>query len=276
MIPKLSYNTARKLINISKPKTSLQIINPCHSTQSSYAIINEIPKNGISQASIINPLESFTSLNRLRENYIKDFENIEKTKRNFSDFIKEIHVKKSFNPEVIKIEKEIKELGTTIHLEDDLETGKTLLPLLKEAKNKKLRLPNIIYFITSNKQDFQGATPVLIHEGRDLTPIFLRKNIIDPKDKSSYTFFKSILFHELGHYNHLFTKQDKITSLMIFDKFVHQFSHHYIAKHLCFNSITNKYGEEFVADVFSGLMRGLKFPQPIMDCYKALNGPIIG
>lgn len=195
--------------------------------------------------------------------------------------IKAVHLNPSTNPNVIKIEQAMKELGVKVTFEDDLETAKLFLKLTKKVKEKGLDMPSSITLFTPTVPMVHGHTSVFpklkVYFSKDLVANakrgFLHIQIPEGICTIKTPTAEHTFYHEIAHYNHLKICPDNKTSAKIFQDFINQYGIQNVIKEVSEGAIKEPTGKELVADVMAGLLRGKRFSKAIMDVYAALNGP---
>ncbi len=259
--------------NASKPQI-LPIINPGHSgTRLSIDVINSdvLPSNTQSPVISVSNDSVYTSSKIAFDNLMK------KIKETYPKIIKDLHTEFSTDPKVIKLEQELRKIGTLFTSENDYNTTLAILKIFKKVKSMGLETPHKLLLATFKPDNLFAYTSGMEKGYERYSTLFIRRNLAEEvklnnlKNKTNIS-IEHILLHELGHYNFLIKSPDNKEMFKIYDKFVHTYSHHYIDKHVSFNAITEPNGHEFIAEVFAGLIQGKKFPQPIIDCYNALGG----
>ncbi len=271
-IKKLSYR------NQSLFDNSISVISPTHSTFSkNLAVLTDSKKFYYSSEQIIN-INGLATKKQNNDAKVKFLNHLKALKENFKHVIKDIHVELSTEPKVLQQEAKLRKLGATFTSENDLALTMAIFNIFKKVQDVGLKTPRKILLTTFNQSNLTAYITGMQKGCEEYATLLIRKNLIEEINRNKITNvnfpnIEHILFHELGHYNFLLKSPNNEEMFKIYDKFVHTYSHHYIAKQISFNAITEPNGHEFVAEVFAGLIQGKKFPQPIIDCYKALGGP---
>ncbi len=275
-VKKLSYQKKSSLAIPPKPL----ITNPTHVPLSPNLEILTDSKNFHYQSELLINIRGLAT--QKQDNYAKAkfLAFIKSFKENYKTVIKDIHAELSTDPKVLQKEAELRKLGVTFTSENDLEITTATFNVFKKIREMGFKTPRKILLTTFKKDNATAYLPGMKKGYEEYATLLIRKNLIEEIKRNkinntNYPNIEHILLHELGHYNFLLKSPNNDEMFKIYDKFVHTYSHHYIAKHVSFNAITEPNGHEFIAEVFAGLTQGKKFPQPIIDCYHSLGGPQI-
>lgn len=236
-----------------------------------------IAQHGILQPNIL-PKEKISPENLSKKVFLEKF---------FQNEFKEIHLRNSTNPEVKKIEEEMKKLGINVIFEDDLETAQEILNVCKKLNEQGIELPKEILLMTPHSDSVRGFTPIMKKGYEKRAQIFIQKGIGTNKE-SSDPFFKTVglnhftddtpggtFTHELGHWHHLQYCLEDAHATKIWTEYVTSENEMAIAAKVSAHAMTDPTGKEFIAEVFSGMCKGIKYDDEVMNLYNALKGPKI-
>ena len=201
---------------------------------------------------------------------------------------KEILTAVSKNPEVIQLEEKMRQMGYKANFADNLETAKIIVRAYENLFEKGISMPNEVMLMVPNKKGILGYRPFSTKETRFQTPIIFSKDLAIEK-KVNKCFLpgikynatdtpESIVYHEIGHFLHEDTKISPEEAYKIWKKVVDDGLEFQLAQEVGYYAMTgDKFcmGNEFIAEVFAGLMDGKQYSEKVMNIYNALGGPKI-
>lgn len=189
----------------------------------------------------------------------------------------------STNPQVIKIEEELRRMGVNARLLDSKDDAELILQAFQNMKQRGVNLPSHVRIIGDSEYMPQAFYSNTLNESWILLPkdkINMKKMIEEAQNtgiKECQTWSCAngelgIIYHEAGHaVNKLPASQ---TLILLTDDIDKEFL-------ALLNDIKTEVSEfaqfspdEFCAELFSGLMEGKRFSSKIMELYKHYNGVI--
>jgi len=201
--------------------------------------------------------------------------------------IKKLCLEKSINPEVIKLEQQMQNMGFCANFADNLEAAKIITKCYENLSQKGYKLPKEVLLMIPEKEAIQGFRP-FARKGLELeTPIIFNKDFWHGKNKGCFLpgikhnatdSPEGIVYHEIGHFLHEKTRLDPGVAIKIWKEKANDGYDIELAKEVGYYAMTgDKFnrGEEFIAEVFAGLMDGKKYSKKVMNLYNLLGGPAI-
>lgn len=201
--------------------------------------------------------------------------------------IKELCLEKSINPEVIKLEQQMQNMGYCANFADNLEAAKIITKCYENLSQKGYKLPKEVLLMIPEEECIQGFRPYA-KKGLELeTPIIFNKDFWHSQNNgyflpgikhNSTDSPEGIIYHEIGHFLHGKTSLDPKVAIKIWKEKANYGCNIELAKEVGYYAMTgDKFhrGNEFVAEVFAGLMDGKKYSKKVMELYNLLGGPAI-
>lgn len=217
------------------------------------------------------------------EEIMDSFENYEnKIKQSdyygFKNSIKSIWKDPSTNEDVIQYEQKMKNMGIDVSFSDNIELAEIVTEAFEDLQNKGYNLPAKIIIGDSQNYDVSGLDFTYSTKGL----IFLDEDTLDLNSYIGYQdirytedqlmallkeTLKKTVYHEAGHFiNHNNPNNSEAQKVwkMAAEKY------HKIEKEVSKYAATDK--DEFIAEVFAGVMTGKKYDDEIMNLYYSLGG----
>ena len=221
--------------------------------------------------------------------------------RRYKDFMM-LFTQKSTNPEVIKIEQDLKEMGIRdVNLSDDLEQAKLIKEAMQDLINGKIQLPHSIVVTPMLPKHTLGCANNYIENGAKNRYIFLAtseetktvNNIKTLLDRVKDTFFFSgysteyqqKYLEEMNEYfaHNISTNNPKH---FIYHEIRHTLENNTIRGFRTLNEVGKKIAEgvsicakdsisEFKSEAFAKLMNGEKLTDEQMQIYMVFDGGIV-
>lgn len=204
----------------------------------------------------------------------------------FKDEFKDIYLEESTDEECIKLENEMAEMGVRVTFANNLEDAKAIVETYKMLYDMGYELPKEVILVdfNSNKLGLTLRTP---NGTSKYAPIFYQVGISNNNmkaydalqtqcDTMGISWYSTddpsgIISHEVGHYN------QKETSFYEKNKIWKEESEPNLLK-ICkevsgYAAVGNEdNADEFVAEVFAGLVSGKEYSDYIMQLYYTLGG----
>ncbi|MBQ8635848.1 hypothetical protein IJ425_06830 [bacterium] len=206
----------------------------------------------------------------------------------FAGPISSILTKKSTIAEVIELEEKMKKMGYNANFSNNLEAAEIITRAYETLTKKGIRMPNDIQLMIPANEGVLGFRPYAIKGKEFETPILFNKNLGKKNGNVPFALAKlgikhnatdspeSVVYHEVGHFLHDFSKKSIDESVEIWKKYAKGGYDLDLAKEVGYYAMTgDRYGmgKEYVAEVFAGLMDGKHYSDRVMEIYHKLGGP---
>lgn len=196
---------------------------------------------------------------------------------------------KSTLPEVIALEERMKKIGYSANFADNLETAKVITETYENMAAKGFKMPKDVMLMIPNKEGMMGCRPFATKENRYNVPILFNKDLKYVENKkfplydlgikyNATNTDEGMVYHEIGHFLHETTRKETDEAVDIWNKLTNDGYDIELGREVGYYAMTgDKYnrGNEFVAEVFSGLMQGKQYSNRVMEIYGALGGPAV-
>ncbi|MDR2737591.1 MAG: hypothetical protein LBB18_01465 [Puniceicoccales bacterium] len=220
-----------------------------------------------------------------------------------------IESSRSTDRRVLKIEKRMRELGTTVTFADSLELAVATEKAFSKVKKVTNEVPPYVFLFSDVTRlpwlvravamplgkNFDKMAPIFVCKFQDLSKCQLGDDVCEPfrnlvkfsNENVIDASIEGLILHELGHSYHFrtpgFSGEDETKARAIFSRYVQVPADQTESEREMNDRIRNEVsgyalrggnGYEFVAETFCGLMLGKSFSEEIMALYKDLSGPM--